>query len=127
MSNIHKFTGIPNQNLFRWEGVIAQPSPNPEVANFVKHVLIGPDNDAPTFIIRYFQLPVGAGSPLHTHAHEHGVIILHGQVRLQLGDAFFPLSPYDVVFVKGGDLHQFTNVGDEPLGFLCTIPRSAEI
>jgi quercetin dioxygenase-like cupin family protein len=58
---------------------------------------------------------------LERHPHEHGVIILQGKAKVQLNEEFVTLEPLDVVFVAGNDLHQFTNIGDEPLGFICVI------
>lgn len=123
MSVIHKFTGDPGKALYQWQAVDPFYSLDPQ---FEKHVLVGPVDGAPTFVIRYFQLPKGGASPLHQHPHEHGVIILHGHGQVIINKEIHDLYPYDTVFISGGDLHQFSNLTDEPLGFFCTIPTYGE-
>ena len=126
MSVIHKFEGNKQESLYRWEGVVPEPSPDPLIADYVKHILIGPLDDAPNFIIRYFQITPGGHSPLHQHPHEHGVMILHGQAKVQLADKFHELSPMDAVFIPGNELHQLIALGDEPLGFICVITKQTQ-
>jgi oxalate decarboxylase/phosphoglucose isomerase-like protein (cupin superfamily) len=41
---------------------------------------------------------------------------------VRLGDQQVTVGPWDVVYVPGDEVHQFCNLGDEPLGFLCVIP-----
>jgi quercetin dioxygenase-like cupin family protein len=123
MSIIHKFTGDPKNNSYQWQGIDPIYSTDPK---FEKHVLVGPTEGAPAFVIRYFQLPKDGASPLHQHLHEHGVIILHGQAQVRINEEVHDLSPYDTVFISGGDLHQIKNSADEPLGFFCTIPTYGE-
>jgi quercetin dioxygenase-like cupin family protein len=50
-------------------------------------------------------------------------MILHGKARVQINDDFHDLTPLDSVFISGNDIHQLTNIGDGPLGFLCVIKR----
>ncbi len=126
MAIIHKFQGNIEQGIYHWAGVMPEPSPNPSIANFEKHVLVGPNDGSENFVIRYFQLPPGGASPLHTHAHEHGIVIVHGECKLQIGEIFYRLSELDAVLIPGNKLHQLTNTGDQPFGFFCTIIRSAE-
>jgi len=126
MSIIHRFTGNPSKEHFSWEGVTPLEINTQDVQGVLKHVLIGPKDGAPSFIVRYFQVPVGGFTFLHQHAHEHGILILYGQARIQIKDVFDDLKPLDAVFVSGTDLHQLTNSGDTPLGFICIIPRVEE-
>jgi quercetin dioxygenase-like cupin family protein len=51
------------------------------------------------------------------------VIILHGKAKVQINDDFYELEPFDSVFISGNDIHQFTNIGDSPMGFICVIKR----
>ncbi|MCJ7695134.1 MAG: cupin domain-containing protein [Anaerolineaceae bacterium] len=126
MSIIHKFEGKTEKGEYQWEGVQANQFSLPDNSNYIKHILIGSDDGAPTFVIRFFQLPVGSSSPLHKHPHEHGVLILRGKARVQINDDFQELSIMDTVFISGEDLHQFVNIGNESLGFLCVVPKSGE-
>jgi len=50
-------------------------------------------------------------------------LILHGSAKIQINEDFFKLAPLDAVYVSGNDLHQLINIGANPLGFICIIPR----
>jgi quercetin dioxygenase-like cupin family protein len=123
MSAVHRFTGSSSEDIFAWDGIKPVEINTDEVHNVLKHVLVGPDDDAPNFIIRYFHVPVGEKTFYDQHPHEHGVVILHGKAKVQINDDFYELGPLDSVFVSGNDIHQFTNISDKPLGFICVIKR----
>ncbi len=126
MAVIHKFLGNVKHIDYQWDGIMPQPSPETSAAKFTKFVLLGPDDGMQNFVIRYFQLPVGGASPLHEHAHEHGIVVVHGKGSLRINESFYDVSALDAVFIPGNELHQIRNTGDEPFGFFCTIMRSAE-
>lgn len=126
MSKIHRFSGNPDEDIYTWEEVQPLLINQDEVQNILKHVLIGPDDGSTNFTIRYFQVPVGGKTFFHRHEHEHGMLILHGKAKIQINDDFFELNPLDSLYVSGEDLHQITNIGDAPLGFLCIIPGKAK-
>lgn len=121
MSSIHRFNGEGTQ--FQWEGVPVRDYGASGFEGVVKHVLIGEDDNAPNFVVRYFQVAPGKASRLEQHPHEHGVVILQGRARVQINDNFCELGEKDAIFISGNDLHQLTALGDEPLGFICVIPR----
>ena len=123
MSKVLKFQ--PQYGQFRWEGVTAAPLEMEGIAGAVKNILIGADENAPNFIMRYFELAPGGHSCLERHPHEHEVIVLRGKGQVQLGDEKYAIAPFDAVFVEGNALHQFSNPHTEPFGFICLIPRSA--
>jgi quercetin dioxygenase-like cupin family protein len=120
MAVIHRFVG--SGEGYQWKDVTPQSYDVPDISGLVKHILIGPDDGAPNFIIRYFQIEPGGYSRLESHLQEHGILILHGQARIQLNDEFQEINPLDVVFIPGGDEHQLVNVSDEIMGFICVIP-----
>ncbi len=123
MSTVHRFSGDQISGDFTWEGVSPREYNNENVQGVLKHVLVGPEDDAPNFIIRYFHVPVGQNTVYDQHPHEHGVVILHGQARVQINDGFHELGPLDAIFISGNDVHQFTNIGETPMGFICVIKR----
>ena len=118
MSVIHRFTGSKSDYL--WENVDIQNYEGMQ-KGVTKQVPIGPDDDSNNFIIRYFRLEPGKKSNKESHDHEHGVIIMHGHARVQVKQDYFELHPKDTVFISSNDLHQFTALGEEPLGFLCVV------
>jgi quercetin dioxygenase-like cupin family protein len=85
--------------------------------------VIGPDEGAPHFNMRVFELEPGRVSPHHGHWWEHEVFVLSGQgvVRTEQGDV--PIGHGSTVFVPGGEMHQFRNTGDGVLRFICLVPQ----
>jgi quercetin dioxygenase-like cupin family protein len=101
-----------------WDGV----PPQPYGTQMRRHELIGPDDGAPHYRVRYFEVPPGQRTTLERHGHDHGVVIQQGRARVTLGDDTHELAPGDVVYVAPDELHSFEAVGDEPLGFICVAP-----
>ena len=121
MGTIHHFIGSTEDDEYEWEGVIPERYDAKAFKGVVKRVLVGPNDEASNYVIRYFQLEPGSSSRLEKHAHDHGVVILHGEAKVQLNEEFISLRAMDSVYVAGNDLHQFTNIGERSLGFICVI------
>jgi quercetin dioxygenase-like cupin family protein len=85
--------------------------------------LIGPDDAAPSFSMRQFEVAAGGHTPKHAHAYEHEVFVLEGQGSVLDGDVQRPLRPGTVVYVPPNRVHQFSNTGASALKFLCLIPH----
>ena len=104
---------------YRWDDVdVFEYTSN----NATKQVLIGRNDGAPNFEVRLFTIPVGGKSSLDEHAHDHGVLIVHGRARVMLGDKFEEIQEGDIVYIPSWERHQFENMSDEPFSFLCIIP-----
>ncbi len=123
MSKVHRFIGDLSRHDFGWDGVTPIEINTDIVHGVMKHVLVGPEDEAPNFIIRYFNVPVGEKTFFDQHPHEHGIVILHGKAKVQINDDFYELEPLSSIFISGMDIHQLTNIGAEPLGFICVIQR----
>ncbi len=87
--------------------------------------LVGAADGAPNFAMRQFEVAPGGFTPRHFHPYEHEVYVLEGEGVVYEGDVSHPLKAGDVVYVQPDEVHQFRNVGDTPLKFLCLIPHSA--
>ena len=85
--------------------------------------LIGPDDGAPSFTMRQFEVAPGGHTPRHSHAYEHQVFVLEGTGVVLDSAGEHPLRPGMVVLVTPQELHQFRNTGPGPLKFLCLIPH----
>ena len=85
--------------------------------------LIGPDDGAPSFTMRQFEVAPGGCTPRHAHSHEHEVFVLEGRGVVSNGRGDHPLEPGTAVFVPPQESHQFRNTGSGPLKFLCLIPH----
>lgn len=121
MSIVHKFKG--DAGGFKWQGVEGAALSEEGLQSISKHILIGENEGAPNYIMRYFRVEPKGHSRLERHPQEHEVIILHGKGQAQIADEVIEVEPYDVVFISGGELHQFKNTSDEPFGFICIIPK----
>jgi quercetin dioxygenase-like cupin family protein len=99
--------------------VAAQPA----VEGVTMRVVIGPEEGAPVFNMRVFEVQPGHNTPHHSHWWEHEVFVLAGQgvVNTEQGDQ--PISHGCTVFVPGGEMHQFRNTGDDVLRFICLVPQ----
>ncbi len=96
------------------------------VRHVEKRILIGPAEGAPSFVMRKFTVGVGGCSPYHAHPWEHEVYILSGQGEVRFADGSRLVDPGDFAFVPADDEHQFVNVGQQPLEFLCMVPLDGE-
>ena len=85
--------------------------------------LIGPDDAAPSFSMRHFEIASGGNTPKHSHAYEHEVFVLEGQGVVLEGNREHPISAGAAVYVPPNQLHQFRNTGTGTLKFLCLIPH----
>ena len=117
MGVIHKVTS--EGPLYQWDNVdVYEYNSN----SATKQVLIGRGDGAPNFEVRYFTIPPGGKSSLDHHAHDHGVLVMHGKARVMIDDVYDEVNPGDVVYIKSWERHQFENLTEEPFTFLCIIP-----
>lgn len=85
-------------------------------------VLIGPDDHAPTFAMRQFEIEPGGCTPSHEHPWEHEMYFLQGCADVQVGSESHPMRPGSFAFVPPNEPHQVRNTGHILLKFLCLIP-----
>ncbi len=85
--------------------------------------LISQKDNAPNFALRMFEIEVGGQTPFHKHPWEHEVFVLEGNGALvtDLGEKEF--KRYDVIYVDPSTNHQFKNIGETTMKFLCIIPH----
>lgn len=87
-------------------------------------VLISPEQGAPTFVLRRFEIAPGGHTPYHKHDWEHEVFVLAGKGGLVGESGETPLEADKSVFVAPNEMHNFKNNGDTPFVFLCIVPLS---
>ena len=122
MSSVHRFKGSAID--FDWENVPSIQFPEGRASKASGRIMIGKDDGAPYFVFRYFLIQPGGHSTLDDfHAHDHGVLILHGKARVVVEDLEYELGPNDVIYISPWERHSLTPIGNEPLGFLCVIPN----
>ena len=85
--------------------------------------LIAKGDGAPTFAMREIEVDPGGCTPFHSHPWEHEVYILEGTGTVAGKGGETPLRPGSVVFIPGGEEHNFKNTGRGTLRFLCLVPH----
>lgn len=97
--------------------------PSEQGVNGVKmRRVIAEKEGAKNFVMRVFEVEPGGNTPLHTHDWEHEVFILSGGGIVVDSSGEHEAGAGDVLFVPGGEIHQFRNTGDKPWEFICLIP-----
>jgi len=86
-------------------------------------VPIGPDQGAPFFNMRVFEVQPGRATPHHSHWWEHEIFVLSGQGLVLTEEGEKPVSHGTTIFVPGGEMHRMRNTGDDVLRFLCLVPQ----
>jgi quercetin dioxygenase-like cupin family protein len=95
----------------------------PALEGVTMRVVIGPEQGAPFFNMRVFEVQPGHASPHHSHWWEHEVFVLSGQGVVKTDGGDMAISHGSAVLVPGGEMHQFQNTGDDVLRFLCLVPQ----
>jgi quercetin dioxygenase-like cupin family protein len=86
-------------------------------------VLLGPADKAPTMAMRIFELAPKGHTPYHSHAFEHEVMILTGDIAVVTPEGDIPVKPGDVMLVMPDEMHQFKNGSDtDTAKFMCMVP-----
>ena len=70
--------------------------------------------------LRLFTVDVGGYTPLEKHAHEHEVFMLKGKALVRGGEQEVEVKAGNVIFISSFEEHQFKNIGNEQVEFLCT-------
>jgi quercetin dioxygenase-like cupin family protein len=82
---------------------------------------------APSFELRYIEIPPGGKSSYGHHPHEHEVFVVRGEGKITGQFPEKALKPGTAVFVPGDEEHQWHNASTtEPFGFICVVPKGAE-
>jgi len=85
--------------------------------------LITKSDGAEHFAMRYFEMAPRGHSPHHSHKWEHEVFILDGECTVICGERQKKVGSGYVVFIPPNAMHQFRNVGNGVLRFLCLVPH----
>ncbi len=85
-------------------------------------ILCGPDEQAPTFVMRHFEFEPGAAMPYHKHPWEHEFFVLEGKghIRTEKGDK--PIKQGDAAVVLPDEMHSVVNANDGIMRIICLIP-----
>lgn len=106
-----------------YDEVESKPVDMPGAREVSVRWLIGPDDDAPNFYMRRFEVQPGGCTPRHQHSWEHEVYIVEGAGTVFGADGERPVRPGDVCYVPPDEEHCFTAAEGEALAFLCLVPK----
>lgn len=95
----------------------------PMLDGVTMRVVIGPNEGAPVFNMRIFEVQPGKSTPFHRHWWEHEVFILEGSAILKLEENDIPVSPGTAILVNRNEKHQFINIGETVMKFMCLVPQ----
>jgi quercetin dioxygenase-like cupin family protein len=85
--------------------------------------LIAEKDGAEHYAMRLFELLPGGLIPVHIHEDsEHEIYIIEGTATFDNDENKITVKKGDVIFVKPGDKHSFTNTSEKPFKFICVIP-----
>ncbi|MCD6599312.1 MAG: cupin domain-containing protein [Dehalococcoidia bacterium] len=99
-----------------------QVSGKEEIPGVVMRVIVGPDEGAPNFVMRIFEIQPQSSTPYHSHNWEHEVFILSGKGIIRGTETERTFHEGDAIFVAPDEHHCFTNTGNSLLRLICVIP-----
>jgi quercetin dioxygenase-like cupin family protein len=89
-------------------------------------ILLGPDDQMPSFYTRCFTIAPGGRIPAHRHdTIEHEQVVLEGEMHLTLDDQALVVRAGECLFIPAGVIHSYENRGAVPVRFLCMVPATA--
>lgn len=106
-----------------YKEVRGEPVEEIGASKVTRRVVISPEDGAPNFIMRVFEIEPGGHTPYHTHTFEHEIFVKSGAGILVFEGKDYPVKPGNVVFIQGNEKHQFRNTGQELLEIICLIPK----
>lgn len=91
-----------------------------------KRVVIGPNEGAPAFVMRVFDVPPGGANMNHLYNFEHEVLILQGQATCEGDGSDQYVSEGSAYFIPPNERHQIVNTGKGNPRFICLVPVRGE-
>jgi mannose-6-phosphate isomerase-like protein (cupin superfamily) len=79
------------------------------------HRFVGADNGDTNACMYFVNAPPGKGPPLHRHPYDKIAIVQSGTARWWVEGEQFDVGAGEVLVVKAGEAHMFTNVGTDTL------------
>ncbi|MBN2564333.1 MAG: cupin domain-containing protein [Candidatus Eisenbacteria bacterium] len=88
--------------------------------------MVAESDGAPTAAMRLFEIEPGGHTPWHAHGWEHVIYAVEGRGALKTEHGNAEFGPGDALLVEPDEEHNFVNVGDTPLRFICVVPLSGD-
>ncbi|HEY9228814.1 MAG TPA: cupin domain-containing protein [Gemmatimonadaceae bacterium] len=81
----------------------------------MSHQFIGAEQADVGISVYLVNAPPGRGAPPHRHPYDEIAFIREGHVRWTVDGESRDGTAGDILVVKAGQIHSFTNIGDTPL------------
>jgi quercetin dioxygenase-like cupin family protein len=88
--------------------------------------LLSKENGVPNFEMRYFEVTRDSAPSEDRHPWEHEVFVVRGEGQIKSGGVERTVRFGDAIYIPPNEMHQFSNFEEEPLGFICIIPKGCE-
>ncbi|MCY6485520.1 cupin domain-containing protein [Clostridium aestuarii] len=96
---------------------------NVGVKNAFMKVLISPKEGWEGYVMRSFKLKPGGFTPKHDHPWPHINYIISGNGTLHLDGKDNSIESGSFAYVPAGKTHQFMNISNTDLEFICIVPE----
>ncbi|MFA5576580.1 MAG: cupin domain-containing protein [Tissierellaceae bacterium] len=96
---------------------------NPEARGALMKVLITPKEGWEGHVMRIFEVEVDGFTPKHNHPWPHINYIIGGKGILHINGEDNEIKAGSFAYVPSNLDHQFRNIGDEKLEFVCIVPE----
>lgn len=98
-----------------------QVAPMPGAKGAFIQWFVGPAQGAKNFYLRRIIVEAGGEIPDHAHPEEHEIYILTGHIQVRGPEGTVAVGPGDFLFIPPGELHGYTNSGQETVTFICCV------
>jgi len=94
-----------------------------EVQGITMKVLVSPKEGWEGHVMRVFEVEPQGFTPKHSHPWPHINYIIKGHGELMIDGETTTITPGSYAYVPSDTLHQFRNVGEQSLEFICIVPE----
>ena len=103
--------------------LIGKKMTHPSAKNAFMKVLVSETEGWADYVLRVVEVQKDGFTPKHHHPWPHINYVLEGKGSLMIDGKEHPLKAGSYAFVPDHALHQFRNVGDDVLKFICIVPK----
>lgn len=96
---------------------------HPSAKHAFMKVLVSEKEGWDDHVMRVVEVNKDGYTPKHKHPWPHINYVIEGQGSLMIEGVDHPLESGTYAFVPENKLHQFKNVGDKVLKFICIVPK----
>jgi len=88
----------------------------------IGRILIGKNEGAKNFCMRFFELSNNGYTPRHSHDWEHEIFVVSGKGTVYCNGEWKTIKQHDSIYIPNNEEHQIKNIDDNILKFICIIP-----